>query len=531
MFEVLKKIIDDNPHKNNFYRIVKSNKGLFEWIKNQFPDVEDINEKIYLILNNKNDCKYNNNKKFINVRLGYGYCATADKCQCLKERCSTTSMWLDDPIKAQLSSVKRKTTNIQKYGVDNVSKNVDIKTKKVKTLVDNYGVVNPMHSEEIKNTLYKNNVIKYGVKTPSMLSDMTKKQKDTKFKKYGYWNTGIHIPIEAQNKLNDIEWLIEQNKTHTPLQISSILGVSNSLIYKIFEKHEIDYKKHYKNSAWQSDLVSFINNFDISCIQNDRTILNGKEIDIFIKSLNLAIECNGTFWHSEIHGNKDKNYHLDKLILAKNKGIRLIHITDSDWFLKNDIVKSRIISLLGKTKKIYARKCVIKSVSSSDEYVFFTENHIQGHVHSKICLGLFYEDVLVSAMSFGESRFSKNKIELLRFANQLNVTVVGGASKLFKFYTKSFNPSIILSYSDKNWSEGNLYRTLGFSYSHTSAPSYKYTKDYHILENRVKYQKHKLNKLFENYNDSLTEWENMQNNGYDRIWDCGNDVWVYYNNN
>lgn len=54
-----------------------------------------------------------------------------------------------------------------------------------------------------------------------------------------------------------------------------------------------------------------------------------------------------------------------------------------------------------------------------------------------------------------------------------------------------------------------------------------YRKGYQLLESRIKYQKHKLLKLLKAFSPSLTEWENMKNNGYDRIWDCGNDVWIW----
>ena len=64
-------------------------------------------------------------------------------------------------------------------------------------------------------------------------------------------------------------------------------------------------------------------------------------------------------------------------------------------------------------------------------------------------------------------------------------------------------------------------------YSHSSAPAYAYTTDYQTLENRIKFQKHKLEKQLEKYDSNLSEWDNMQLNGYDRIWDCGTDVWLY----
>jgi hypothetical protein len=67
---------------------------------------------------------------------------------------------------------------------------------------------------------------------------------------------------------------------------------------------------------------------------------------------------------------------------------------------------------------------------------------------------------------------------------------------------------------------------LNFEFLHRSPPSYFYTKDYQKIYHRIKFQKNKLSSL-DNFNPELTEWQNMCSNGYDRIWDCGNDVWVW----
>ncbi|MEA3471484.1 MAG: hypothetical protein U9R24_07185, partial [Thermodesulfobacteriota bacterium] len=57
-----------------------------------------------------------------------------------------------------------------------------------------------------------------------------------------------------------------------------------------------------------------------------------------------------------------------------------------------------------------------------------------------------------------------------------------------------------------------------------SPPNYKYFKDPRELMDRRKFQKHKLEGLLEKYDKSLTEVENMKNNGFNRIFDCGNMV-------
>ena len=145
--------------------------------------------------------------------------------------------------------------------------------------------------------------------------------------------------------------------------------------------------------------------------------------------------------------NKESKYHLNKTELCEKQGIRLIHIFEDEWLYKQNIVKSRLKSLLGLTdEKIYARKCKIKDVSFSDCKIFLEENHIQGNVNAKHRYGLYYNDELVSIMTFGSkrknlgSKSEDESYELLRFCNKLNTTVVGGASRLMNYFIKTHNP-------------------------------------------------------------------------------------------
>lgn len=254
------------------------------------------------------------------------------------------------------------------------------------------------------------------------------------------------------------------------------------------------------------------------------------EVDILIPSINLAIEVDGIYWHGELN-NKTKNYHLNKTNHCKKHGIRLIHITDAEWILKKPIVKSRILSLLQKAPHvIYARKCTLKELSYEQKHSFFKQNHIQGDATSSINIGLFHKDELVAAMSFCKARYNKKfQYELSRFACKINHSIPGAAGKLFQYFVKQYSPTSIISYSDKRWNTGNVYNKLGFTYEKSSAPNYWYFSKENTLHllSRVQFQKHKLRTVLTNYNENLTEWENMKNNGYDRYWDCGNDVWIW----
>ena len=150
--------------------------------------------------------------------------------------------------------------------------------------------------------------------------------------------------------------------------------------------------------------------------------------------------------------------------------------------------------------------------------------------HKQIRCGLYLHDELVAAISFAKPRFSKKyDHELVRFCNKLNTNVVGGASKLFSHFLKTCGAGeTIVSYADRRWSVGTLYKNLGFTQTHISSPNYWYFSGLDLFH-RVNFQKHKLSEKLDMFNPELTEWENMEANGWNRIWDCGNLVFKFIN--
>ena len=284
------------------------------------------------------------------------------------------------------------------------------------------------------------------------------------------------------------------------------------------------------NSINETEILKVVNVYDSEL--HNRNILNGKEIDIYIPSLKLGIEYDGLRWHSE-EFEENSNYHLEKTEECEKQGIHLIHIFEDEWLFKKDIVKSRLLNLIGETPiKIYARKCVIKEVDVRTASKFLNENHIQGNCNSLYRYGLYYNDELVSLMTFGKLRKNlgltneSGYYELLRFCNKLNTTVIGGASKLFSYFLNKNKPNSVISYADRRWSNGNLYEKLGFTLSHKSKPSYFYVVK-GKRENRFKYRKDVLVK--EGFDSSKTERQIMGERGIYRIYDCGCLVYKYIN--
>jgi len=203
--------------------------------------------------------------------------------------------------------------------------------------------------------------------------------------------------------------------------------------------------------------------------------------------------------------------------------VNLIHIFEDEWYDKQDIVKSILKAKMGKIEnKIYARKCEVKKVSNDEVIDFLFENHLQGPINGK-SIGLYYNDELVSSIVYGSPRYNKQyEIEIFRFCNKIETHVVGGLSRLISHINGSK-----VSYCDKRYSIGVGYKSSGFISSGESTPSYYYlNKTYRNKFSRLQFQKHKLPNLLEVFDPNLTEWENMQLNGYDRIWDCGNFVFT-----
>lgn len=280
-------------------------------------------------------------------------------------------------------------------------------------------------------------------------------------------------------------------------------------------------------SEKEKQIATLLKELNFYVIENDRMTLNGKELDILIPNHNLAIEFNGVYYHSSKF--KPRSYHLEKTMQCYKNGIQLLHIFDSEWNnqTKRDIWTSMILSRLNHlSHKIYARKCSVEQISSATAKAFLETNHLQGYVPSKISYGLFYQNDLVCVMSLSVPRFNKKyDFEIIRLATKKYMTVVGGASKLFKYFIRQY-PSSVISYADRRYSTGNVYNQLGFNFIRFSPPSYYYTKQ-NRLYHRMNFQKHKLPLMLDSFDGNISEANNMKNNNYYQIWDCGSCVYEY----
>jgi len=456
----------------------------------------------------------------------------------------------EEVINNRLKNYKK--TCLERYGVDNTSKRENFK----EFFKKNNPIFNEIYKEKAKlnytqekHKIAASKIAEY-MKQNDLYALNVKKCAETKFKKYGDSAFTNHEQSEAtmlskygvkcgfniaiQQKNNHIE-----NDGYIKISDLSIkYGYYEEGIVTILEKINIPIKKYgnwrcvLKNlipndfdkiihnyafshrSNGEKEMFDFVSNLDENAINNDRSILKPKELDILIPNKKIAIEFDGLFWH------KDDNL-LIKTNQCKKKGIQLLHFYEDEWEYKKDICKSIIASKLGIfNERFYARQCEVKEISNDEYNDFLNINHIQGSINTPIRLGLFFQNELVQCIGLGKSRFSKNEFELYRMCTKLNSQVIGGFSKLLKHVKALYKIDSLYAYVDKRLFNGDSLKKIGFSQISETKPSYFYFKNFN-RENRVKYQKHKLKNILPNFDENLSEFENMKNNGFSRIYDCG----------
>ncbi len=326
--------------------------------------------------------------------------------------------------------------------------------------------------------------------------------------------------------------------------------LNNTLSKASFDKFKEVYDKGLKlheptfTSKGQKEVADYITSLGFEVLMNHKKTLAGIELDVFVPSKGFAVEYNGLYHHSEIGGKKAKNFHLSKTLACEENNIRLIHIFEDDWQRKSVILKSKIAHILGvaSTNKINARDCEVKIITITEANVFLASNHIQGEiVGNGLCYGAFHNDGLIAVMTLNNKRGmtvvdQSNDIgtyELTRFATRLDLRCTGLGSKILSYFISTENPKKIISFADRCFtsSNSNMYKSMGFELENTLAPDYKYVNGKvkrNVRLHKFQFGKPSIAKKFPDiYHPDKTEWQMMQEAGFDRIWDCGKFRYIW----
>lgn len=340
--------------------------------------------------------------------------------------------------------------------------------------------------------------------------------------------------VSVQSKLANKDYLQELYKTTKMEDIAKVIGSSKATVSLAFKRLGIEPKdpnswdrKFTRISKGHQEVINFIKSIYDGEIQINKSSIIGKELDIYVPDKKFAIEFNGLHYHTEYNGTKGKYYHSTKTKLCQEKGISLFHIFSDQWEKKRDIVQSMILSKLGLCQqKKYARKLELRKIEDH-RFVkaFIEESHLQGHSRYSLAVGLFEGEQCYAVMTFATPRFSKKAdLELIRYCNRLNYSVVGGFSKLLG----AVQDKTIISYSDNTYSGGNVYEKNGFILVRENSPGYWYVDS--SLKNRyprTMFTKKQLKAKF-GVTTNLSEHELMIALKFRKIWNCGTKTWIKF---
>ena len=440
------------------------------------------------------------------------------------------------------TNTKRKNTVQSKYNVDNVFQSEQVKNKITQTLTEKYGVTHPSHSPTIRdkanNTLHE----RYGVYNAAHSPVLREKKKQTNIHKYGVDNprkselvidkirktnqlnfgrsfpNQTHLTEDSIQKLNDKEWLYYNHitKSNTLGVLAQTLKCNQTTVGRHLAAHNIPTQYFYQSTG-EKEVGAYIKSKNIQIQEGRRDIISPYELDIYIPDHNLAIEYCGLYWHSEQQG-KDKHYHKRKHDMCKALGIQLLTIYEDEWMQQKTQIQNKLLSLLNiSSHSIYARQTNIKNVNTKDKVLFFNNHHIQGNGPGSIHIGLYCDNDMVSCMSFIKQ---KNDVYYVnRYATSCRV--IGGFSKLLKYFKTNYEWKTLISFADQRWSDGNLYEQTGWTLDTIIPSDYYYSPDGVNRFHKFNYRRKNLPKLLKDFDPNLSERQNCINNGVLRIWDCG----------
>ena len=459
----------------------------------------------------------------VNLRRGRSKSCGCQNTDLAKET-SIKNYGVEHYLQTKEGKERHKATCLEKYGEDNVSKVPKFKQQKIDTCLKNFGAQWPQQVLEIREKSKQAMLETYGVEKPLQLEYFQKIYKDTCKERYGVSN----FSKTDQYKDKYTTTSLAKFGFEHPSQSSEIrLKTENTLLSTYGTKNFIkawNMQNSVCHSIGELELLEWVRQWYPSA----KSYRKGKfELDIFIPELNMGIEYNGLYTHSENgikrRGYKGivKNYHLDKTKYFIDNKIRTIHIWDYEWNKKKDKVKSYLLSVLGKNEyKVGARKCKLIWSDSKDEikkaHDLLDSTHIQGNTNStKYVANVYYNDELLATATFGRHHRDSKTWVLSRFTTKTNYTIQGILSKISKLAFKELQSDII-SWADYRLSTGNGYEKAGWKFEKLLPPDYFYSAN----NNKV-ISKQSRQKKIVNTPQGMTETEHAKLDKLNKVWDCG----------
>lgn len=222
--------------------------------------------------------------------------------------------------------------------------NIEVQNKKKQTCLIKYGCCNVAQNKIVKEKSKQTCLIKYGTEYSFQSNIVKQKSKETKLQKYG-----------ISNYVNSEKAKETCLKRYGVSSYTKTQECQNKIYKTLIEK----YGNNYIISKEENKLFDYINSIYTGIIiKNNRIILQGKELDIYLPEIKLAFEYDGTYWHAdkrfyteETLNEQQKSRNIwqkdkEKDLLCEKLGIILVRIKEYDWINNNDYEKQRILDIL-----------------------------------------------------------------------------------------------------------------------------------------------------------------------------------------
>lgn len=278
-------------------------------------------------------------------------------------------------------------------------------------------------------------------------------------------------------------------------------------------------------SRFEREVASYVLSLGIEIETTVRRFSNVGELDILVPGLNVAIECQGVFWHSEHF--RPKGAHAAKRAACEALGIRLIQVWEDDWSDRRPIVERMLAHKLGFSvqERIAARTTTVRAVGTTEARAFLNANHIQGFTGATHHLGLEHDGSLVAVMSLKRTG-KPGELRLERYATAAHV--LGGQSKLIRYAEKTIPGwTRLVTFADHEVSDGSLYERTGWVKDGELAPDYKYlVRGQRVHKFNFRLTRFRSDPMLK-FEEGLSERALARLNSIPRVWDSGKTRYLY----
>ncbi len=232
---------------------------------------------------------------------------------------STAAVSVQQMIPRKLKR-RNEQTNVAKYGCESVLQNKEILNKKVQTTIERYG---ENYGVTIREKGSQTNLEKYDVKC--RFNDEYHQQKRLLQERVDHYDKFVKLLAEKRIELVTPKQDYCDGCTLFEYRCIDCGKMWTSTMHDSYHMRVCSCHNTGVGEAAFLDLLK--NEYGMSIIQHNRTLVKPYEIDFWLPDIKVGFEYNGLYWHSTKF--REPSYHQTKAKLAIQAGISLYTITET----------------------------------------------------------------------------------------------------------------------------------------------------------------------------------------------------------